>query len=167
MNGTTLLLRSISTISVPTIGPFVAKDHFKEDRNGEAGIGWLGSNFKRYLLGKTEEAVPETTLRIHQLVKGSVDGPITAELGAEQIVETTLGQMFEMMKKQAHGEEGDLLVNGNAIIFYIRDINGQLWAVYCRWDSDYRYWYVEARSVAYPRAWRDGRRVISRDSLGL
>ena len=156
------LLRPIRTVVLPATDPFITKDFFKEDRDSEAGIGWLGSDFKRYFLNKTEEAVIETTLRIHQLVKASVDEPIIAELGGTKTVETTLSQMYEMIKRQTHGEEGDLLVNGYANIFYIRDASGALWAVYCCWHSGSRCWYVEAASVTHPHKWRADLRVVSR-----
>lgn len=156
------LLKSITTVVLPATDTFITKDFFKEDRDGEAGIGWLGSNFKRYFLGKIEEAVPETTLRTHQLVKVSVDKPIIAELGGEETVETMLSQMYKMMKRQVHGEKGDLLVNFSANIFYVKDIDGQLWSINCNWDSGDRYWGVEAYSLADPYAWRDGSQIISR-----
>ena len=38
-------------------------------------------------------------------------------------VETTLAQLYALLERQGRGEDGVLLVNGAANIFYIRDIN--------------------------------------------
>lgn len=67
------------------------------------------------------------------------------------------------MAEQGNGEDGILLTNGYANIFYIRDINGVFWAVRCPWSGDV--WYVRATSVGPPRGWGGGSRVFSRNSF--
>ena len=155
------LLESVGTVNLSAIASFVAADRFRDDRKGEVVIGWIGDNFRRNFLGKTETDVPATQLHVYKLVKSSVDGPIIAELG-EEMSETTLGQMFEMMKAQGHGEDGTLLTNGCANIFYIRDDRGTVWAVYCGWFSVDGCWRVEAGPVADPDGWVAGGQVVSR-----
>lgn len=125
-------------------------------------ISWLGDNFKKNFLDKVEEVVAETTLNYHKLKKSSRDILIINELGGEDKAETTLAEMFFQMKKQASGESGVLLTNDYANIFYIRDINGVLWAVYCRWDVVG--WYVFADSVEATDDWNAGGQVFSRSS---
>jgi len=71
--------------------------------------------------------------------------------------------MFALMAEQGNGEDGILLTNGYANIFYIRDINGVFWAVYCCWDGDD--WCVNANSVGNPNGWSSGNQVFSRNSF--
>lgn len=125
-------------------------------------ISWLGDNFKKNFLDKVEEVVAETTLNYHKLKKSSRDILIINELGGEDKAETTLAEMFFQMKKQASGESGVLLTNDYANIFYIRDINGVLWAVNCNWNDDG--WNVNANSVENPNDWNAGNQVFSRNS---
>ena len=67
------------------------------------------------------------------------------------------------MEAQPNGENGNLLNNGWANIFYIKDINGTLRAVHVNWLDDG--WFVFAHSVEYPNLWRADYRVFSRNSL--
>ncbi len=158
------LLEAVGTATTPAIATFRAKEYFKDDRSGSVKIGWIGDNFRKTFLagdGMVEGAVAEATLRIHKLVKRSVDGPILAELG-EAVAETTLGQMYEMMKAQGQGQQGILLTNGYANIFYVRDSNNVLWAAGCRWNSGGGYWSVGAHPVSDPVTWGAGDQVFSR-----
>jgi len=159
------LLETITTITILAIGTFKAKDHFKVSTAKGVTIGWIGDNFEKAFLngkGKIEKNVAEAVFRIFKLVKGSVDTPIIAELGGEEVAETTLAQVFTLLQLQGKGQDGVLLTNGWANIFYVRDDEGTLWAVDCGWRSDCRYWSVEAYSVASPYGWDAGSQVISR-----
>jgi hypothetical protein len=159
------LLEPVTIVSFPAVEAFSAKEKLAIGTQDGVVIGWHGDNFKKHFLngaGKSEIDVPEVQLRVHKLRKGSVDGPIIKELGGEEIVETNLATMFEAMKKQGSGQAGDLLVNGYANIFYVRDDNGTLWAVGCRWYPDLRYWDVEAGPVTGPDGGDAGSRVFSR-----
>lgn len=154
----------VRKLDVPAIPTFRAKEHFKVDRSGPVVIGWIGDNFRNTFLagdGMVEGAVLEATLRIHRLVKASVDMSIIAELG-EAVAETTLGQMYEMMKVQGHGEQGNLLINCYANIFYVRDHNNVLWAAGCYWDSSGGCWSVGALPVTSSSTWSAGVQVFSR-----
>ncbi len=154
------ILKFVCSVSVPAVKKFVASEAFGD--NNSAGIKfYIWDNFKTNFLGKVEEDVPATELNIHELTKNSLDAPIRAELGTEY-EETKLAHLYEMLKKQAHGEAGDLLVNGYANIFYIRDTNNNLWAVYAHWGAGFREWRVRAYSVTSPGGWGAGFQVISR-----
>lgn len=159
-----ILLKAITNVALPAIEMFKAKDHFKVGEVRGVNIGWLGENFKQVFLngkGKIEVEVPETTLRIHQLIKRSVDEQIIAELGGEKMAETTLAQVWQMFTKQGHGEAGDLRVDGYiANIFYVRDATGALWAVGCRWFS--YGWEVGAGPVTNSDGWYTEGWVLSR-----
>ena len=159
-----------TTISATT-EKFVAKDKFRKDSK-EVKFYGIWNNFTEWFLsgnGKIEEPIDEKELRYGKLIKSSVDGPIVEELGGEAKAETTLTELHDLLKKQANGlkkqangEEGDLLTNGYANIFYVKDTSGVLRAVNVAWfDAG---WIVSARSVEYPHDWFVGFRVFSRNS---
>lgn len=162
------LLDFINTITIPaTTKSLVAKDKFviNISRKAKAKIGFLGGNFKEWFLsgnGKIEDPIAETTLRYVNLRKPSVDAPIIAELSGKERAETTLSELYALLEKQCHGEDGPLLTNGYANIFYVRDQNGALRAVRAYWSGGR--WGVHARSVEDPFRWIDGYRVFSRNS---
>ena len=163
------ILELVSTIVVnATTGKLVAKDRFVINTNPGAPvkISCLGDNFNAWFLNgdsKTKCPISEQTLRYHELRQSSVDGPIITELGGEAKAETTLSEMFSLMEKQKHGEDGVLLNNGWANIFYIKDVAGVLRAVHVSWGDDG--WCVYAHSVERPRSGGDGYQVFSRNSV--
>ena len=152
-----------TTISATT-EKFVAKDKFRKDSK-EVKFYGIWNNFTEWFLsgnGKIEEPIDEKELRYGKLIKSSVDGPIVEELGGEAKAETTLTELHDLLKKQANGEEGDLLTNGYANIFYVKDTSGVLRAVIVGWcDAG---WHVDAHSVEDPNVWFVGHRVFSRNS---
>ena len=152
-----------TTTSATTV-KFIAKDKFRKDSK-EVKFYGIWDNFTNWFLagnGKIEEPLGEQELRYGNLTKDSVDGPIIQELGGEAKAETTLTELYELLKKQTNGEDGDLLTNGCANIFYIRDTSGVLRAVLVRWRVDG--WRVLAYSVVSPYDCHAGRRVFSRNS---
>jgi hypothetical protein len=155
------LLEPVTTISTLAVKSFGDKAEFSRENTDGVQIYAVGPNFKTNFGGKKESSVPAATLRAHKLRKGSVDGPIIEELGGQQLVETPLATMWEAMKRQGQGQVGDLLVNGYANIFYVRADDDVLWAVYCRWSSDYG-WDVYVYSVSRPGEWSAGCQVVSR-----
>jgi hypothetical protein len=163
------LLEYVNSITNPgTIEKFIARDRFVINTKSGAPvrISYLGDNFKEWFLGKIEEPIGRSTLcTLHycNLLKASVDGPIIAKFGGKDKVAATLAEMLSYMEKQGNGEEGLLLTNGYANIFYIRDIGGVLRAVHCYWYDVG--WHVHADSVEDPIEWRAGDRVFSRNRL--
>ena len=163
-----LLLDLVGTVTTSaTTSKFVAKTAFVANTkcNAKVLISAVWDNFTNWFLsgdGKTEDPESEQMLRYHKLRKSLVDGSIITELGGEEKSETTLTEMFSLMEKQKNGEDGVLLNNGHANIFYIRDQNGVLRAVFVRWRGGG--WFVGALSVEYPDMWDDGGQVFSRVS---
>ena len=170
------ILELVSTVVVSaTTSKFVAKTAFvvNTKHNAPVKISAVWDNFIEWFLsgsGKTEDPISEQTLRYHKLLKAAHDLPlkegeqsIIPELGGKAKAETTLSEMFSLMEKQKNGEDGVLLNNGYANIFYIRDQNGVLRAVSVRWYNDG--WYVYANSVGDPDRWRGGFQVFSHLSL--
>ncbi len=162
------LLELVGTIDIPvTTERFVAKDRFVLDTSASAKvkISYLGDNFKAKFLEKIEEPFSGSTLCASRLRESSLDAPIIAELGGEEKSETTLAEIFSLMEKQPSGEQGKLLTNGYANIFYVRDAKGVLCAVYVRWSEDG--WSVFAFSISFPFRWFGGRQIFSRNSFVL
>jgi len=159
------LLISVGTATVPrNDGSFVARNHFvvNTKNNAPVKISYLGDNFKDWFFGKQEQPFGGSTLNYGKLSCWSVDGPIIAELGGEEKAETTLTELFALMEAQKNGEDGPLLTNGYANIFYVRDVNGVLRAVGAGWSGGG--WDVGATPVTSPREWRGGDQVFSRSS---
>ena len=159
------LLQYVGSITYgPTAFPFIASEHFVCGTGPDAAvkISYLSDNFRAWFLNKTEEQKDETVLRYAKLRKSSVDAPIITELGGEVEAEISLCEVFSLMERQKHGEDGPLLTNGWWNIFYIKDINGVLRAVRVFWSAGG--WYVRAYSIEYPDTWLDGSRVFSRNS---
>jgi hypothetical protein len=167
---TPAILELVSTVVIPaTTRKFVAKERFVRDIGPKAKvkISYLGDTFTEWFSSgdeKIEDPITEQTLRYHKLRQLSVDGPIIAELGGAEKSETTLSEMFSLMEKQGKGEDGVLLNNDYANIFYIKDSALVLRTVCVRW-SVVGGWYVFARFVEHPRRWRVGYQVFSRNSV--
>ena len=154
------LLELVTSVFVPSVEWFAAAEHFKvETRKAKVKIVVLAENFRNNFLEMIEENLPAGALRVHKLLKSSVDKLIIAELGEH---DTYLADLWMMLEKQPNGEEGSLLVNGWSNIFYIKSKNSQLWAVYAYWNATDGGWYVRANSVTSPYEWDAGYQVVSR-----
>lgn len=158
------LLELIGTVMVSVTEKFVARDHFVIDTSNDAlvRIGFIDDNFKQWFLSKIEKPTGKTELKSQRLCKYLLDAPILKELG--NFAETTLGEIRELLKLQAQGQEGDLLTNGRANIFYVCDVDGVLRAVNVDWNVHYGYWRVHACSVGCPSWWVASGRVFSCNS---
>jgi hypothetical protein len=156
------ILELVGTVAISaTAEKFVVKNYIKKLRKTRKV--YTGSNFEERFFNKTVDPIDKSTLRYHKLLNGSVDKYILAELGGNEKAETILAEMFASIELQPNGEDGALLTNGYANIFYIRDDNGVLWAVYCRWRDGG--WRVLAYSVEFPNEWDAGNQVFSRNTL--
>ena len=147
---------------------FVAKNNLVLDANRKVKvkISYLGYDLTKWFLfdtGKIEGPTSEQTLYCYRLRKFLADDQIIAALGGEEKAETTLLEMFSLMKKQKNGEKGVLLTNGRANIFYIRDQNGVLRVVRVHWHGGG--WDIYADSVESPGKWFDGYQVFSRNLI--
>ena len=143
--------------------PFAVAKHFVRNISNEAEvkISYLGSNFTSWFLNQVVPAHVAGKLDSARLTENSRDDRIMAEIGADKC-ETTLDAIYDLLKRQAKGEPGELLTNGYANIFYVRDSAGELRAVDVRWYGDG--WGVRAYSVANPSEWGEGNQVFSRNS---
>ena len=164
--GVSGLLRKLTEVAVSGSKRFVARDAFGE--NNSDGIKfYLWDGFKNRFLGKVEKDVEPAVIAIHRLEKVLRDSEIMTELGIDIKTKkrvVNLAHFYEMIKAQAQGQEGPLLVNGYANVVYIEDENGSFWAVYAYWCVDYGGWDVDAYSVTSPNRWSQGDRVLSQVS---
>lgn len=164
------LLVLVGTVTVAaTTAPFLADDHFPREtflsdnaRNTDVKISTLGDAFKAWFLGKAEKSFGGSTLRYGKLSRSSTDDLILSELGGEEKAETTLTELYAIMRAQRNDERGPLLTDGYANIFYIRDALGLLRTVSTHWTGDG--WAVLALSLTDPLLWGNHNRVFSRNS---
>ncbi len=154
------ILRFVNRFKVSGSEKFVAADNFKVGNAAGVKFWGFGDNFMNHFLKKVEQIVPSGFLKTYRLKKNSVDGPIQDELG--EYKETFLSDMFEQLKLQATGQQGKLNIDGKANIFYIRDIDGKVWAVRACWNGDGNGWYVNASSVECADPWSAGFSVFTR-----
>jgi len=158
------ILQLLSTADCSAQEVFKTKDFFKEKDQPDGIKFWLGSNFENHFLkgaGKIELKVPAATLNAYRLKEASVDGPILTLLGGKDSAKTNIAYMAQLIKTQPQGQEGVLLTNGWANIFYVEDDSGELWAVLCIWDSGTGEWNVNAYPVTAPSWWHAGTRIFS------
>ena len=155
------ILSLVTSVILGPVEKFIAKDHFKIDTSASAKvkIGYLGDDFKRYFLGVVEQSVSKIELAAYRLEKNLLDEEILRELG--DCAQTSLSHLWELLIKQGHGQEGILLTNGCANIFYILDAKGNRWPVDAHWYACYGDWLVDAYSVDDPYGWDAGIRVVS------
>lgn len=156
------LLQPIGTIVVSA-----TSEKFETSKRFVAGnkpvkISIVWDDFQRWFGDKVEDPIGETTLGYVELKRNSRDKPIIAELGGEEKAETTLAEIFSLMSNQPNGEDGVLLTNGYANIFYVKDVSGVLRAVDVGWRDGG--WFVSAFSVVRPDVWFGGFRIFSRNS---
>jgi hypothetical protein len=123
---------------------------------------YAGDQFKAWFVNDKERTCGGSTLAYAKLSRSSVDEPIVKELGGETKAETSLPELFALIAAQKNGGSGPLLTDGRANIFYVRDLQGVLRAVFARWYGGE--WSVLAHSVTHPGAWNVGARVFSRNS---
>ena len=127
------LLRTVVVFSKPAVT--TSKEYFKE-----AGVVWMGDNFKAQFLDLEVGATEEAELAVRKLEKASLDAPILAELGDKAELEVSQFQVFLAANRGS----------SEWFIFYLRGRDGNLWAVDAFWYADYVGWYVYADSVADP-----------------
>jgi len=148
-----------STSAIQHDERFVARERFKEDIRPGAPvrISWLGATFVRRFASKVE-AARDTLLQTFVLQSPSNDREIITELGDGH--ETTLADVWCLLRLQASGEPGALQTNSTPNIFFVRDGAGQLGVVDAIWGG--AGWEIGASPFGDKRAWSVGTRVISR-----
>jgi len=155
------LLRFLSSFTVVAVKKFVAKNEFREGNTTDGvSIAWLGGNFKNNFLGKTEEDVEATELKIHKLIMEARDLPkddepgIIPELAGKH--EIKLAHFFQLLTHKQKTEDFA------GIVAYICDENGTLVAVGARWSSGRVGWGVSADPIVDLDKWPSTLVFVSR-----
>ena len=112
------------------------------------------------LFGKSQD-VPAGELAVNTLLLSEHDPEIMVALGPQSRRFIKLGQFYQLIEAQGHGQEGPLLVDGRANIAYVIDDNGAAWAFNAFWSPYYGDWGVFVYSVADLRGWGAGHQVLS------
>lgn len=118
---------------------------------GKNKIAYVGSNFSEWF-GEASLSKSGEVLGIQILPRYMNDAEIQQELNVK---ECSLADVLKTLTSET------LLTNGNANIFYVKDINGVLRTVFVNWDGDG--WVVDANALD-DYQWYVGRRVFSRNS---
>lgn len=74
-----------------------------------------------------------------------------------------LAETFTLLEEQKNGEDGALIKDEYANIFYIRDIEGIPRVVYCRWTKCG--WFIDAFPINKIGKWREGDQVFFRNPM--
>lgn len=171
------VLEFVCAIETPaTTSNFVSKDMFlpKTRRGAPVQIKTIFENFYTYFFsengkpgaGKIEKPIRAQKIACHNLVRVVRDAAIIRELGYQDYkdddekVETTLTEMYFLLQRQGMGEDGVLLTNGKANVFYIPDATKELRTVSTRWRGTG--WTLNAHVVNHSSGWDWGTRIFTR-----
>lgn len=147
-----------TTAAVPSPRQFVAREHFRRATTPSTAvkITWLGAAFSEHFVSKTEPDHGSPLLRSHTVRRTSRDIEIIAELGTRH--ETTLGDLWCLLKRQSHGQAGMLRTDTRPNVLYIRSTAGLLFTIDALWGG--AGWELGASSAEGFRT--EGALVISR-----
>ncbi len=125
---------------------------------------WDGFANNILAMAKPVKSVPKVTLERHLLKEEMTDAENREDLGDGHIFEDAsvfVAILDFLLDRQKNGEDLDdgLLVNGYANIFYVRGLNGEVFAVYAHWGAGFRKWDVDAYPLVVS-PWGAGRCVL-------
>ncbi|MFH0814535.1 MAG: hypothetical protein V1902_00360 [Candidatus Falkowbacteria bacterium] len=148
------LLQLDGTISVPSMTALgKMRDVFKVDTSDSARvkISYVGSNVYEWFNEMYVLAFAGSMVCWQTLMRNAYDRAVVQALGGERKEETSLSEMYWLMKQQPDGRDGILLTDGKANIFYVCGRKGILRVVHVHWDA--RGWSVYADEIGNaPRA---------------
>ena len=145
---TTKLLTQVRTFKLQPASSVTDEDYFRE-----AGVVWMGDNFKAQFLGLEISQSPLNVLAVHNLEEPSLDKPILETLGEKAEVSITEFKAFLAGNRKSQ----------EWFVFYRRGRDGNLWAVCARWRIDRGGWSVDASSIDRPHGWSRDDRIVSRN----
>lgn len=125
---------------------------------------YIWDNFRNWILNMAPDQIPafQGTLTKFMLTKSMNDAEIRSEIGdGTYSVSEVLATIAALTERQPKGEDGDLLTNGYANIFYVKLNDACVVAVGVGWDSGDREWHCDASGLGGGR-WAGGSCVFSR-----
>lgn len=146
-------------------GKRAASQKFCADRTffgkTDVKVAYRGDQFTAWFKEKVETNPRTGELTAFNLPRVMTDAELIAHLGGEARAEVSLAEVWQLVERQKNGEEGVLLTNGWANLFYVEDANGVLRVVDVYWLDDG--WCFNADAL-YGFRWSDARRAFSRNS---
>lgn len=133
---------------------------------------WVADSFTNRILSKVGQTPHRGNegVTISILVRNMSDQGIIDELlgGMDEAHKHsfTLDQIAEKIDLQPNGEDGDLLNNGYANIFYVL-VDGVLFAASVHWGSGAREWGVRGWRLSGDGSWDSGSRVFRNTTLKI
>ena len=161
-------LNQVSIVNCSAEAIFRATEFFTESDQPDGIKILLSTSFKQgflYGYGKIEHDVPAVTLNIYELRKSATNNQLIAELGGKDMVKTNLAYMAQLIRAQPQGQNGPLLTNGEANVFYVENCAGELGPVDCNWHSSRLKWEIIGNLFSYPSRWRAGEQFFSPSAL--
>lgn len=148
--------------TLPAVDKPVDPKQFFKTRTGL--YVWDGYYRDRILsVAKKVKSLPALMISHQTLIKAATDAEIRRELPEGHIFQDTSAfcvYLSVMIEQQKNSEDGILLNNGYANIFYVIGKNGEVFMVGVDWCSDYRRWDVFAWPLGVNR-WDAGSRAFS------
>lgn len=152
----TPILKRLRTVSLPAIARF---DGSTLQTGTVDGVKiWVTKEFAKVFGGKVENNLPAIELVVHKLTQNSRDSAIITAIGGDDLVEISLGHLWELIKRQPQGKDGDLLTT-SWNVFYVRDMGYNLCAVGVLWCGTV--WGLYVYSIERRRGWVVDDRVFS------
>ncbi|GEM_PF-1400464 len=134
----TVLYKPVAKKTIPERTDSLDEDLFYQTKNGLCVLGGFrkrfGSSFR-----KTDSA-PEQSIVALELKGNSYEKII--ELGFPKRHLTSFGDIAALIKMQWGGKSGILITNGNGNVFFVQDINGEVFVAGIGWDSASLSWIV-------------------------
>lgn len=120
----------------------------------DAGVNWVGDNFKAQFIGLAVAETSEETFLVSNLESNSLCLPIISELGGSEKAETSVAHFIELLVTNKSSSE--------AFNLYLRGKDGNLWAVTASCCVGGEGWSVRVNSISDPGVWCAGLGVVSR-----
>ena len=127
-----------------------------EEYFNQAGVVWMGKNFRAQFLGLEVPAVDEAELTVWKLEQPSLDDSIIAELGGKDKAEISVSQFCAFL-----GDRGDR-ESPERFIFYLKGKDGNLLTVRAYWIVGRVGCRAGAYSINSQGGWCEGDQVLSR-----
>jgi len=155
-----LLLESleIPSTALPSSPP---ESYLRSGASGESSIGvfYIDPEIREHLARKEEGRLSGSQIiRIHRLLRQSLDMPILMRLGAQCAL--TFEHIAFLLQRQRKGERGKLSTYGGVNVAYV-ELCGLLSSVSIRWVPEGDGWAFEALSVDHPLQWPAGTQILS------
>lgn len=153
------LLETIGQVEMPSIALFRGINHFTNHNPDRIALD-LSDLFKSHFQGQVETAIAPTILAMHRLTQTTTIRNVFDALGNRAVCR--LAHLWELLKRQPHGEPGLLLTNSDVNIFFVHDQDYTLYTVYVIWQANRHCWLVRAYFLSQDqRCWEADRRVFS------